>query len=414
MKLLGVGLEPNAIKAITDMGQVTYTRTLNNVSELMGSEWLNVTALSWDFILLGDLYHSDMPAWEWLHRLRTHFATVPIIIFWNDHEDPYETLLTKRLAERYGLLLTPCQLTTLEMVDYLEQLMGACRENSSFQREFLSPLIVGWGVSPKVGVTSILSSAAISLAKRSDLKVGVLDLNFRSPEMRDLLGLSHSVKDFLLIQSDLSSNLLVPQALQNVMVRKKELKNVSFLLASPRREYAGLITKDEIDILLRVARSAFDVVFVDVNSYPDNAATLRAVKQATERWVITDPSIQTFQSSWRDWYENVFQLYGLGLDDFQLIVNKNHSQQLYSSQLISKTMCLRLIGELPDMGHSDRFREEIFNQMLITQNTWSDSIQSILGEFTMRMGWNDGQETKTPMSWIQQVKVKMKEIRGVM
>lgn len=414
MRLLAAGLEQNLVKTISTMSQVTYTRTFNDVSELMDSEWVNVIDHSWDLILAGDLFHSEMPIWECIHRLRTQFPSIPIVILCKEHEDPYENLLLKRLSDRYALFITPCQLSAPEMADYLDQIMGVYREPSIVKGERLSPLIAGWGVSPKAGVTSILACAATSLAKRSNLKIGVLDLNFKSPELRDLLGLRHTVKDFLLIQSDLSSNMLVPQALLNVMVRKKEHPNVAYLLASPRREYAGLVTKGEIDVLLKVARSTFDVVFVDVNSYPDNAATLRALKQATEKWVITDPSVSSFQSSWRDWYENVFQLYGFGLEEFHLVVNKTYPEQSYSSQTIAKTMNLKLVGELPKLGYEDRFQEEFFHQIISTQNAWNDSLQSMLNGFTERMGWIDVKENESSAGWIKQLKFKMKQIREAM
>jgi hypothetical protein len=406
VKLVGVALESAWSQILSTIPSFTITRSVNNLSQFIESELSGNSTDVWDFILIADIEDQDIPIWEWLGRLRNQYSSANIVLFLKENSDPLYTILIKRLAEVYQVHVAPQDIRAVELKLYLEQLLNPAIQNHQerFQPASISedaptsPLIVGWGTSPRVGVTTLITHAALTLAKKSRLNIGVLDLNFKAPDIRDYMGLSHTIKDFLMIQSDLSSKLLVPQALRQAMVKRKDVPNVSFLLASHRREYGCLVTKEEIDELLRVARSAFDVVFVDVNSYPDNAATLRALKCATERWIITEPLLITFQSAWRDWYENVFSLYGFGLEDFHLIVNKNQSG-LYSPQAIATAMGVKLIGSLPDAP---------------MDSPWQMSLNSIIEVLADRMGWEDIIQMDTPMGWRDQIKLKMKELRGAL
>ena len=44
---------------------------------------------------------------------------------------------------------------------------------------------------------------------------------------------------------------------------------------------------DEIGHFLSVARKAFDLIFTDVHTFPDQAATLKCVKNADDRLVVS-------------------------------------------------------------------------------------------------------------------------------
>jgi MinD-like ATPase involved in chromosome partitioning or flagellar assembly len=435
VKLIGVALESTWSKILSTIPSFSIIRSISNLSQLVESETLQDSSTPWDFILIAEIEDQDIPVWEWLQRLRARYSSASIVLFLKESVDPLYTILVKRLADAYQIHVAPQDITAEELRLYLEQLLGLVDQNrqekiqstlhsaeestksgpgSPYLKQ--TPLIVGWGTSPRVGVTTLITHAALTLARKSKLNIGVLDLNFKAPDIRDYVGLSHTVKDFLSIQSDLSSKMLVPQALRQSMVKQKDASNVSFLLASRRREYAGLVAKEEIDELLRVARLTFDVVFVDVNSYPDNAATLRALKCAAEIWMITEPFFTSFQSAWRDWYENVFSLYGLELEKFRLIVNKDQSG-LYSPKAIASAMGVKLIGSFPNLDLSLKNNDLIgstFMNPAPLDSPWQNSLNSIIEGFAERMGWEEMIHMNTPIGWRDQVKLKMKEFRGAL
>lgn len=325
--------------------------------------------------------------------------------------DPLSAILFKRLGEQYRILIISEENTPSDLEEYFYSLFSTNRGTNP--RIPQQPVVVGWGTSPRVGVTSILAHSAIQTAKITNLKVGLIDLNFRAPDLKDYLGFTRSIKDFLLIQSDLSSRMLTPQTLIQSMVCKKDIPNLFYLLAPNRREYSSLITREEVDELIKIARTTFDITYIDVNSYPDNAATLRALKNATERWVITDLLPASFQLGWRDWYENVFQIYGLHLKDFKLIVNKT-DKEIYNTASIAKAMGLNLVGDIHDLRQI--MKENRYDPHLLSSfaadDAWNRSIYLLIKGLMERLGWADRIQTNQRMDWFEQMKTKIKTIRG--
>jgi MinD-like ATPase involved in chromosome partitioning or flagellar assembly len=418
MKISGVSLPPAWNKILSSFPALAVTRVLSSISQLLKNDVEEEDTNPWDWILIGDLDEQNQPVWELLHSIRNKYLSSHIVLFLKESTDPLTTTLLKRLAEVYRIRIAPYDMNEKEFQYYLDQSLQGTKADAMESNGTLSPtpLIVGWGTRPGVGVTTLLLEMAMILAKKSKLNIGFLDLNFRAPDVRDYLGFTHTIKDFLFIQSDLSSKLLMPQALRQAMIKSKDCPNLSFLLASNRREYAGLVTKDEIDELLRVSRDAFDIVFVDVSSYPDNAATLRALKNATERWIITDPRPISFQSAWRDWYENVFSLYGLELADFQLIVNKSEPSA-YPPQTIARNMGVTLLGGVPYIdaltGDID-LPEMIRKQDVNSESPRKISMDFIVEELACRLGWEEIVEKEVPLSWKRQIQTKLKELRGAL
>lgn len=401
--MITVSLDPAWVKRITQIELNLRIRSEMNLQALLhfGNDEPYELPHA-DYVLVATQENIIIPVWEWVHQLKKRFITSKIILFLHDYSDPLDTILIKRLAERYGIHLAPPYLSVDEFEQYMKLILGLTDAHTS---PVLAPLIVGWGTSPRVGVTTILTHAAHRIAITSKKRVGMMDLNFRAPDLGNRLGIEESIKDFLLLQSDASAKMLTPQALRQSMIMSKKTPNLSFLLSSHRREYSALITADEIDELLKVARQTYDIVFVDVNSYPDNAATLRAVKQADERWVITDTNNSSYQTAWQDWYESVWEPYGLVLSDFGLVINNiSVGKEGTPSSAISKLMGIPLYGELPDIVPSSQSSPPA---------SWNNSMDLLLQGTIERLQWKRQPATKAVKTWTSQMRLKWKTVQGV-
>lgn len=261
-------------------------------------------------------------------------------------------------------------------------------------------------------MTTVVLSSAKTLAQKSNLKVAVLDLNFRAPDVREYLEAGTKAKDFGFVQADLSSKMLTGTALKRTMLTTKSQPNLFHLLAPNRRDYAGLVSKEEVNELLFLARSTFDVIFVDVNSYPDNAATLRSLKAATERWVITEPSATAFHTSWRDWFDHVFRVYGFALTDFKLIVNKTKTTGI-SQNLIATSMGLELMGGMPYVEPTEDKLGGLAIGDFLSNAVWKSSMDAVINKVAERNRMELFPDEKEK-GFLDQVKYKFKVIRGAL
>src|SRR5690606_7690234 len=109
-----------------------------------------------------------------------------------------------------------------------------------------------------------------------------------------------------------------------------------------RREWAEKITIEEIQHFLKIAKNSFDLVLVDIHTYPDQAATIKCVKDANERLVVVQPIITSYQSSWNDWFNSVWKHYDLAETDFHLVMNRDTKTAMDGFQ-IEKSMGSKIV-----------------------------------------------------------------------
>ncbi|WJH37082.1 hypothetical protein N6H14_16255 [Paenibacillus sp. CC-CFT747] len=117
--------------------------------------------------------------------------------------------------------------------------------------------------------------------------------------------------------------------------------------------------------LLCVAEEAFDLVIAEVNAYWDNAATVCAMEQASERFVVTTPDITHFQEDFQRWMRTSCSLLGIPLSACRLIVNGGDpgGGGGIRSKDIAKDMGVELVAELTRYPDVTRF----INQGTLTE-----------------------------------------------
>jgi pilus assembly protein CpaE len=325
-----------------------------------------------DFLFVQEEIFSEKYPWEWLSSLKTTTSdkTKIIIILSNQTDSLYREII-KRISIDLQFSLIPSALTFKELAEEISNRLYNKQKTKEITE--VGRVISVMSASPKDGATTIAISTAICMALRvPDKKILLVDFNLKSPEIRDHLHITTD-KGYPLIQADCDSGTLESSTLVKACDQLKGFENLYILTGIQRREWAEKITMEEIEHFLSVARISFDIIFVDVHTYPDQAATLKCVKDADERLVVVQPIITSYQSSWNDWFNSVWQHYGLNESDFQLVMNRDTKAVMEGFQ-IEKGMGSKIVTKIRNVDKGAGVKAINYGQPLYL-NTGEESLE---------------------------------------
>ncbi|CAM4047088.1 hypothetical protein L1N85_19425 [Paenibacillus alkaliterrae] len=308
-----------------------------------------------------DIFEEKYP-WTWLSYIK---SSVPektkVLVILSTQTDSLYREIIKRISLDLQISLIQGALTGQEIA---EELNGRIfNKSSSHDLPETGRVTAVMSASPKDGATTVAISTAICMAQRMPGKnVFLVDLNLKSPEIRDHLHITTD-KGYPLIQADCDSGTLEQTALVKACDQIKGIDNLYILTGIQRREWAEKITVGEIGHLLFVARKTFDFTIADVHTYPDQAATLKCVKDADERIVVVQSVITSYQSSWNDWFNSVWQHYGLTEKDFHLVMNRDLNGTLEGLQ-IEKGIGTKIVTRIRNVDKGAGLKAINFGQPL--------------------------------------------------
>lgn len=296
------------------------------------------------YLFIHEEIYFDKYPWEWLSSIKSRIGEkTRVVVILSENTDSLYREIIKRISIDLGVSLIPNGLTSDELAQEVSyRLYGM--DNSNVSENF-GRVVTLMSASPKDGATTIAISTAICAALRlPDKKVLLVDNNLKSPEIRDHLHLT-SDKGYPLIQADCDAGTLEISALLRACEHLKGIDNLYILTGIQRREWAEKVTMEEMGHLLDIARTTFNLIFVDVHTFPDQAATLKCIKDADERLVIVQPIITSYQSSWNDWFNSVWQYYGLSESDFSIVMNRDTKAVMDGFQ-IEKSMSSNIVARI--------------------------------------------------------------------
>lgn len=315
-----------------------------------------------DYLVVHEDVFEEKYPWEWLSYIRSSVpAHTKVMVILAAQTDSLYREIIKRISLDLQITLVQGALTRQEIADELNSRVFNIKKTSD-------PAEIGWlttvmSASPKDGATTIAISSAICLAQRlPEKKVLLVDWNLKSPEIRDHLHI-RTDKGYPLIQADCDSGTLEQIALVKACDQIKGIDNLYILTGIQRREWAEKITVGEVEHLLDVARATFDFIIADVHTYPDQAATLKCVKDADERIVVVQSVITSYQSSWNDWFNSVWQHTGLKESDFHLVMNRDLSMVMDGFQ-IEKGMGSKIVARIRNVDKGAGLKAVNYGQPL--------------------------------------------------
>ncbi|MGO4695524.1 CpaE family protein [Paenibacillus sp. 2TAB26] len=326
---------PSHVEANYSYNETELTKTITRLSQELNF-----------LIVQEDIFYDSHP-WEWLGNIKNLVSDkTKIIVILSINTDSLYRELFNRICLELEITLVQGALTNQDIVD---EINGRVFNNKrTVDSNIAGRLTTFIAASPKDGATTVAISTSICLAQRlPGQKVLLLDLNLKSPEVRDHL-LITTDKGYPLIQADCDSGTLEQNTLLKACDQIKGIENLYILTGLQRREYAEKISVDEIEHLLTVAKATFDYVIADVHTFPDQAATVKCVKNADDRVVVVQSVITSYQSTWNDWFNSVWQHYGLKESDFHLALNRDLNAAMDGFQ-IEKSMGSKIVSRISNV-----------------------------------------------------------------
>lgn len=299
-----------------------------------------------DMVLVhtGLLY--DVYPWEWMQALQKSQPQARITLALD--ASVYDSFLLEtisRMADICHFTTVPVGLTGDGLLEALAAQVNRRRSDNPAHRG--GSLTAIWSAASKDGATTIAVSTALSLAASSGMTVGLIDGNLHNPEIRSFLNLTDPHHSGFKLRSKLQTQTLNPSDLIESCVLFRKIPNLHILTGSRRRDTALDVTPEMMIHLLNTCRAAFDITIVDLNSYPDNAATICTVREADHRWLVAQNNYASFQMSWGEWYECYWKYAGLAPEDISLILNRTLAED--KPERIAELLRMPLAAAVPNI-----------------------------------------------------------------
>jgi pilus assembly protein CpaE len=297
---------------------------------------------AYDLILIHVELFAESYPWEWVGALRRDQPGAKIVVIPDD--TAYDSLWLEvlyRLAEEYRIQLAPIHTDPGKMFPITQP-------SDSQPTEGKGIIAAIWPAACKDGATTVAINTALVLAQQTKLKIGLLDLNLKNPEIGASLNLAAKGRSNAALRSKLQTGSLRPDDLMEACIPYRKAPQLRILAGSHRRDTAADFTAEMMQHLLDVCRSSFDITIVDVSAFPDNAATVCAAKYADCRWLVAQQAFGSHRWSWNEWYECYWKFAGLHPSQISLVVNR-FSPHGEGPHRIADSLGMRLAGVLPNV-----------------------------------------------------------------
>jgi len=226
------------------------------------------------------------------------------------------------------------------------------RTESASEEKGRGKLVVFAGSTPNIGTTIVSCGTALMLAKTANCKVGYLCLNLKSSKIHRYLDKAHHQGALNDIHHFLRSGSLNEEILLQACHTLDSIPNLHILFGNNKRQQADDYTALEIEHLLQVASTTFDICIIDVNAYWDNAATIISMMGADQRVIVTTSDQGHYQEDIHKWIHETATMLGFSTNQFQLVITSINQMQmprtddkLLLSQITEATG-MQIIGKL--------------------------------------------------------------------
>ncbi|NTZ16313.1 tyrosine-protein kinase family protein [Paenibacillus sp. JMULE4] len=292
----------------------------------------------------------DVYPWEWVQELSRRQPQAQAAIALD--ASVYDSFLLEaisRMADQHHYTIIPIGLTGDGMLEAFASIVNGDRKDSPGSPGYREgSLTAVWSAASKDGATTIAVSTALSLAASGRMTIGLIDGNLHNPEIRSFLNLTDPDPSGFKLRPKLQTQTLTPGDLIDACISYRKIPNLHILTGSRRRDTALDVTPEMMAHLLRTSRAAFDITIVDLNSYPDNAATICTVREADHRWLVAQNHYASFQMSWGEWYECYWKYAGLVPGDVSFILNRTTADD--KPERIAELLRMPLAAAVPNIG----------------------------------------------------------------
>ncbi|RKP45811.1 hypothetical protein D7Z26_24995 [Cohnella endophytica] len=263
------------------------------------------------------------------------------------------------------------------------------------------------GSTPNIGTSVTAFGTAYRIAALTGLKVGYLCLNLKSAKTHLYLGVDKPDVTLEGVRPELRAGTLSGDKLRQYAFRSPKLGGLHVLFGNMAREQAEYYEPEDMQRLLAASREAFDLTVADVSAYWDNAATVCAMREADDRFLVTTDSLSHFQEDIHRWTGQVGSQFGMSPGQFQLVLlQRNHRMTggFRMKEIRKETGCadyteLRLLESVHLQLDSGRLDE-----WLAAEARNSEAFDPIAGPLLKRLNWQQRLQ-KTDRPWLRRLMV---------
>ncbi|MEK8132229.1 hypothetical protein WMW72_30455 [Paenibacillus filicis] len=297
----------------------------------------------------------DRYPWEWMPLLRRKLPHARLMVAQDD--SVYDSFLMEavcRLGESLDIRILPTGASRRSVLQAFHR-FAAGQELAEERDSNPAGIRIGkqgkvitvWSAAAKDGATTVAVNTALALAAQGKLSVGLVDANLRNPEVHACLSMATDGASAFSLRSKLQTQRLTREELLSACRLYKQQGRVHVLPGSPRRDTAVDMTPEMMEHLIAAARSAFDVTVIDVSGSPDNAATIGAVREADERWLVVQNRYASYRYGWGEWFACFWSYCGLLPQDVSLVVNRTAAAE--RPERIADYLGMPLAAALPNV-----------------------------------------------------------------
>jgi hypothetical protein len=261
------------------------------------------------------------------------------------------------------------------------------------------------GSTPNIGTTLTAFGTAYRLAAVTGRRVGYLCLNLKSAKTHLYLGIDKPQVTLDGLRPELRAGTMTGDKLRQYAFRSPKLGGLHVLFGNLAREQAEYYEPQDLLRLLEASRQAFDFTIADVSAYWDNAATVCAMQQADERYLVTTGSLSHFQEDVRRWCGQVGTMFGIDADSFKLILLQGNQRSTggYGMKEIRKETGCHSLSELKlvesvhlqlDSGRLDEW--------LASREAHSSAFDTVVEPMLHRLNWGE-RLVRTERPWLRRL-----------
>ncbi|MFC5704388.1 hypothetical protein ACFPVX_24120 [Cohnella faecalis] len=266
-------------------------------------------------------------------------------------------------------------------------------------------LAVFTGSTPNIGTTVTAFGTAYRAAALSGKRIGYLCLNLKSAKTHLYLGVGKPEVTLDGIRPELRAGTLTGDKLRQYTYRLPRMEGLHVLFGNMAREQAEYYEPDDIRKLLEASKQAFDLTIADVSAYWDNAATVCAMKEADERFLVTTGHLSHFQEDIQRWTGQVGTMFGIAPDQFQLILLKDMNRitgGFGMKEIRKETGCLSFAEmKLLDSVHLQLDSGRL-DEWLATEEHHAAAFDAVADPMLSRLSWNE-RLLRTERPWLRRL-----------
>lgn len=263
------------------------------------------------------------------------------------------------------------------------------------------------GSTPNIGTSLTAFGTAYRIAALTGRKVGYLCLNLKSAKTHLYLGVDKPNVTLDGVRPELRAGTLTGDKLRQYAFRSPRLGGLHVLFGNMAREQAEYYEPEDMSRLIAASREAFDLTIADVSAYWDNAATICAMREADDKFLVTTDSLSHFQEDIHRWTGQVGSQFGILPEQFQLVLLQSTHRATggFRMKEIRKETGINAFTEL-------RLTESVHLQLdsgrldewLASEERNAASFDAVVDPLLKRLNWSQRLQ-KTDRPWLRRLMV---------